>query len=81
MILRAVGESGKTAGVDFGLIGFNDDKLFQELSLSSLRPPVEDLGREAARNLIRMLQGETIPVQTRLQYQLIPRATPATQRR
>jgi LacI family transcriptional regulator len=75
MVLSAAEAAGKKAGVDFGLIGFNDDVEVRALGITTLRPPLEELGREASRNLIRTLQGETIPVQIRLQSQLITRAS------
>lgn len=75
IVLSLAEEAGLCAGADFGLIGFNDDASSRSAGLTSLRPPLEELGREAARNLIRMVQGETIPIQIRLQSQLIPRGS------
>jgi len=70
---RAAAERGLVAGRDYGLLGFDDRA--RELGLTSLRPPLEDLGREAAGLAMRLLRGETPPLRIALQDQVIARTS------
>jgi DNA-binding LacI/PurR family transcriptional regulator len=74
-VLRAATEHGKVAGVDYGLIGFDDDYNSRTVGLTTVRPPVEDMGKEAGRLLLRALQGERSGLQVRLRAHAIPRAS------
>ncbi len=74
-VLRAAAEAGKTAGRDFGLVGFDDDTRSCVAGLTTVRPPVEAMGEEAGRLLLRTLQSGKEGVQVRLRSHLIPRAT------
>ena len=61
------------AGLDYGLIGFDDAPEAREHGLSSLHPPLEDMGKEAAGIIGRALRGQRIPSQVQLHSHLIPR--------
>jgi len=71
--LRAASELGKTFGTDFGLIGFDDDILAVTAGLSTMRPPLEELGEEAGRLLIAALEGKRASLQVRLRSHLLAR--------
>ncbi len=74
-VLQAASEAGKIAGQDFGLIGFDDDTRAYSVGLTTVRPPIEAMGEEAGRLLLRALQGENSGLQVRLRSQVIPRAS------
>ena len=71
--MRAAADRGWSAGKDYGIVGFDDRPWARAIGLTSLHPPIEEMGREAARQLIRALAGEEIPMQVRLRSHLMPR--------
>ena len=73
--IKAASEIGLTAGRDFGLVGFDDSPQAALRGLTSLRPPLEAMGMEAARLLLSTLRGEMMMQQVRLRSHLIPRAS------
>lgn len=72
---QAAAEAGKAAGVDYALVGFDDAPDARTLGVTSLRPPLEALGEEAARLVLRALGGEETAMQIRLRSHLVPRAS------
>jgi LacI family transcriptional regulator len=60
-------------GRDFAVVGFDDAPRSRVLGLTSLRPPLEDLGAEAARLLLQRLRGNVTSTQVRLCSHLVPR--------
>jgi len=74
-ILQAASERGKMAGVQFGLVGFDDDPLSCSVGLTTVRPPVEAMGEAAAKLLLRAITGEKTGSQVRLRSNLIPRSS------
>ncbi len=60
-------------GADYGLIGFDDSPQSRMHGLTSLRPPLEEMGTEAARLLHHLLAGEGRHKQVRLFSHLLPR--------
>ncbi len=74
-VLRAASEFGLTAGSGFGLISFDDDSRSCAAGLTTVRPPVEAMGEEAGRLLLRALRGDKQGVQVRVRSQVIPRAS------
>lgn len=70
---RAAAERGLVAGHDYGLVGFDD--YGRERGLTSLRPPLDELGREAAGLAVRLLRGEAPPLRIALQYRVIARTS------
>jgi len=74
-VQRAAADLGATAGLDYGLIGFDDDPLSVSAGLTTVRPPIEAMGEEAGRMLLRALAGESSGLQLRLRSRIIPRAS------
>jgi len=74
-VLGAAAQLGLTAGTGFGLIGFDDDARSCALGLTTIRPPVEAMGEEAGRLLLRALYENKTGLQMRLRSHLIPRAS------
>ena len=72
-LLRAMDEAGRTAGADLGVVGFDDNPNSRLAGLTSLRPPLEALGQEAARMLLLALHGRQSGLQIRLRSQVVPR--------
>ena len=73
--MKAAAEVGKVAGEDFGLLGFDDTTEARQRHLTSLRPPLEAMGEQAAQLLINALQGKETAIQVRLRSRLMPRAS------
>ena len=71
--MRIATAAGLREGRDYGIIGFDDWE--RDLGLSSLRPPMEQIGEEAAGMLLRLLRGEACPSHVALPYRLIPRTS------
>jgi len=71
--MDAARQQGLEAGPDYGLVGFDD--FHREAHLTSLRPPLAQLGMEAAGLLVRLLRGEDAPARIALQHRLITRAS------
>ncbi len=74
-IIKQLNELGKKPGADYGLVGFDDLEIAKKESLTSLRPPLEDLGENAVNLLLKACKGERIPMHLRLYSILIPRAS------
>ena len=73
--LRAASETGLTAGADYALIGFDDVPEARVAGLTTLHPPLEELGLEAARLALHAAAGHTTPTQICLHSHLIARAS------
>lgn len=74
-VLQAAAASGLAMGLGFGLIGFDDDARSCAAGLTTVRPPVEAMGEEAGRLLLRALRGDKQGGQVRVRSQVIPRAS------
>ena len=74
-LLDAAAELGLEAGRDFAVLGFDDEPQARVLGLTSLRPPMQGMAREAARLLMESLQGVHGSLQVRLRAHVIPRAS------
>lgn len=72
-VIRTLAETGRELGVDYAMVGFDDNPTARTMRLTSMRPPVEAMGEEAARLLLMGLHGEPISTQVRLRAHLIPR--------
>ena len=75
LVVTSARSIGKWPGVHFGLIGFDDEKEALELGISTMSPPLEEMGAEAARLIQCRLRGEITGIQSRLCSHLIPRAS------
>jgi len=73
--IEAAQERGLEPGRDYGIVGFDD--FYREAHLTSLRPPLAQLGREAAELVMRLLRGEEAPARVALRHQLIARESTA----
>jgi DNA-binding LacI/PurR family transcriptional regulator len=73
----AAEELGLVAGKDFLLVGFDDGPISRELGMSSMRPPVEELGQCAASLAVRAITGDPTFRRISLSSNLIIRATSA----
>ena len=71
--MRVAAEHGFQAGVDYGLIGF-DDYLW-DADLSTMRPPLEQMGAEGARMVASLLAGEGSVSRVMLHHRLIARGS------
>lgn len=58
------GERGIRPGVDVGIVGFDDSDDSRARGLSSLRPPLEELGELAAQFTASALRGRSVPTRT-----------------
>ena len=76
--LRALAEWGLEAGRDFGILGFDDEARARVAGLTSLRPPMQSMAREAVRLLLDHRQGADTSLQVRLRAHVIPRASTRT---
>lgn len=74
-VLDAATEMGLEAGKDFAILGFDDGPDARIYNLTSLRPPMHGMAREAARLLLDHLAGHDGGLQVRLRAQVIPRAS------
>ncbi len=72
-LLPALEAHGWRPGRDIGVVSFDDHTDAARLGLTSLRPPLMDLGETAARIVADTLYGTPMPIQTRIAEQLIPR--------
>ena len=73
--MEAAGKRGQVAGRDYGIVGFDDRS--REAHLTSLRPPLEQVGTEAAGLAVRLLRGDAVPARIALQHRLMARASSA----
>lgn len=74
-LLEAAAETPLTVGVDFATVGFDDHPNARAHGLTSMRPPWEDMGREAVRLLMDDTNGVQTSRQIRLCAHLIPRTS------
>ncbi|MFI9616866.1 LacI family DNA-binding transcriptional regulator [Streptomyces sp. NPDC052023] len=75
--LQALRERGLRAGEDVAVVGFDDTAAAAALGLSSVRQPIEEVGRLIMAELLRMTTSPSglEPMQRLLQPELIVRAT------
>ncbi len=76
--LQAIKASGRKVPADIAIVGFDDSPVASHTDppLSSVHQPIEALGQEMTRLLVRVMSGETThPQATILQTRLIQRAS------
>lgn len=71
--LNAAHARHKKAGRDYGLVGFDDIPEARSAHLTTMRPPLETMGEESARLVLRWIQGDRTASQIRLSSNLVPR--------
>jgi DNA-binding LacI/PurR family transcriptional regulator len=74
-ILRAAGDANLLPGRDFLIVGVDDAKKSMSIGLSTVRPPLEELGHEANLLLNRAVRHQATGVQVILRPQLIIRSS------
>ncbi len=74
-LLRALREAGLQPGRDVGVIGFDDRLESCTIGLTSLVPPLAEMGKEAANMLLKHLQGKLSNQQIYLQSHLVARTS------
>ena len=72
---RAALERGLVAGSDYALIGFDNSYSSLECGLTSLAPPLQSIGEQAARLIDKEVRGIRTLSQIWLRSHLIPRAS------
>jgi DNA-binding LacI/PurR family transcriptional regulator len=74
--LMVIGESrGLKAGLDYGLVGFDDDPLAFSRGLTTIRPPLEEMGTATARLALSLAAGGDKNQIVSLRAQVIARNT------
>jgi LacI family transcriptional regulator len=74
-VIRALQESGRKIPEEVAVAGF-DDSLFARIltpPLTTVRAPIEQVGREAVRQLIRLIRGDQVEARLVLPTELIIR--------
>jgi DNA-binding LacI/PurR family transcriptional regulator len=71
--MEAAKQRGMMAGRDYAIIGFDDHARSRFLGLTSLKPPIEEMGREAMRLLAAALDGQQLSRRIGLHSKLIVR--------
>ena len=74
-VMQALREAGLRIPEDVAVAGFDDSSFARILTppLTSVRSPLEQVGREAVRNLIRLIRGEQVEMRLVLPTELIIR--------
>jgi LacI family transcriptional regulator len=74
-VLLALHRAGKRIPQDVKVVGFDDSPVAQFLSppLTTVRAPIEEVGREAVNRLVRLIHGEQVQGPTLMQTELVVR--------
>lgn len=73
--LQAIVEAGKVPGGDVGVVGFDDRQDAGSVGLTTLRPPLEEMGEAAAQLLMARLQGQQTPSHVKICSDLLTRSS------
>ncbi len=78
-VLQACAQCGIRVPEDLQIVGFDDTEiaLLTTPRLTTIHQPVEDMCRYTVSNILRRLEGETVPARTVLPVQLMVRGTTA----
>jgi DNA-binding LacI/PurR family transcriptional regulator len=73
--MRALKLSGRVIPQDVAVVGFDDVPFARYLSpaLTTVRAPIEEIGREAVRQLVRLMHGEPAQTLTLMRTELVIR--------
>lgn len=76
-VITALEESGFRIPEDIAVVGFDDSRLSPFLSppLTTVRAPTEEVGRIAAQNLFKLLEGQPVEDVTLLPTEIVLRAS------
>ena len=74
-VMRALDASGRRVPRDVAVVGFDDIPFARYLSppLTTVRAPIEQVGRQAVRQLIRLMDGEPAEALTLMRTELVIR--------
>lgn len=72
-LMKIIRQQGRVPGEEIGIVGFDNNPEARTRGLTTLQPPLEALGREAARLVLMALQQESSSLQIRLRSHLLPR--------
>jgi len=74
-VIRALKMAGRLIPEDVAVVGFDDVPFARYLSpaLTTVRAPIEDVGREAVRQLTRLMNGERAQALTLMRTELVIR--------
>jgi DNA-binding LacI/PurR family transcriptional regulator len=74
-VLAALHRAGKRVPEDVAVVGFDDVAVarFLQPPLTTVRAPIEQVGREAARQLLRLIRGEKVEATILLPTELVIR--------
>jgi DNA-binding LacI/PurR family transcriptional regulator len=67
-VLKALRSAGRRVPEDVSVAGFDDQRMSAYLDppLTTVRAPTAQVGQEAARQLIRLIQAQPVPAQKTL---------------
>jgi len=73
--MSALMQAGKSIPQDVALVGFDDLPIARYLrpALTTVRAPIEQVGREGVRQLVRLIQGKQAEASVRMQTKLVLR--------
>ena len=74
-LMKAARELGRQAGRDFFLVSFDNSIPSRSLDITSVSPPLEHMGEEAARLVLSALHNRKFDMQVILRSRLIPRGS------
>lgn len=75
--MRALRAAGHRVPEDVAVVGFDDVPFARYLSppLTTVRAPIEQVGRQAVRQLVRLIDGETVEALTLMRTELVIRTS------
>lgn len=71
--IHAAAEFGLEVGKDYMIVGFDDSVEAREMGLTTLRPPIEEMGQTAVKIIQLVLNGERPPLRSCLTSHIIER--------
>jgi len=74
-VLKALQEAGRRTPEEIAVVGFDDQRMSPYLTppLTTVRAPTEEVGRQAAQQLIRLIQEQAVTSLTLLPTQIVIR--------
>jgi DNA-binding LacI/PurR family transcriptional regulator/DNA-binding transcriptional regulator YhcF (GntR family) len=76
-LIAAASDAGLQAGRDYGIVSFDDGPLALRTGLSAIRPPLEQMGIEAAKIVEEYLTGQSVSLEVVLKSHVASRRSSA----